>query len=69
MDQAAALERADVTGRKIAYVGVPEETAKKALLDAGMPASVVDAMSELHAIAKEHDSTWKGGARNAILRR
>lgn len=42
----------EVSGRKIAYVDVPEEAAKKAMLDMKMPAWMVDGMMELHAIDK-----------------
>jgi uncharacterized protein YbjT (DUF2867 family) len=40
------------TGRTITYVDVPEEAAKKAMLDMGMPKSVVEGLMELHAIDK-----------------
>jgi uncharacterized protein YbjT (DUF2867 family) len=42
----------EVSGRKIQYVDVPEAGARKAMLDLGMPAWMVDGMMELHAIAK-----------------
>jgi uncharacterized protein YbjT (DUF2867 family) len=48
----AAGAIAEVSGRKIAYVDVPEAAAKKAMLDMGMPGWMVDAMMELHAIDK-----------------
>lgn len=42
----------EATGRTIRYVDVPEEAAKKAMLDMGLPGWMVDAMMELHAIDK-----------------
>ncbi len=48
----AASTISEVTGRTIKYVDVPEAAAKKAMLDMGIPAWMVDAMSELHAIDK-----------------
>jgi uncharacterized protein YbjT (DUF2867 family) len=42
----------EVIGRKITYVDVPEEAARKAMLDMGMPVWMVDAMMELHGIDK-----------------
>jgi uncharacterized protein YbjT (DUF2867 family) len=43
---------AEVTGRAVQYVDVPEEAAKKGMLDAGMPPWAVEAMSELNAVDK-----------------
>ncbi len=48
----AAKAIGEVSGRAIRYVDVPEEAAKKAMLDMGMPAWAVDAMAELHALDK-----------------
>lgn len=48
----AASEIAKVSGRKVAYVDVPEAAAQEAMLGAGMPAWMVTAMIELHAIDK-----------------
>ncbi|XXF79991.1 SDR family oxidoreductase [Myxococcaceae bacterium GXIMD 01537] len=48
----AAAVIGEVSGRKVAYVDVPESAARKGMLDAGMPAWMVDAMMELHAIDK-----------------
>jgi uncharacterized protein YbjT (DUF2867 family) len=48
----AARVIGEVTGRTIRYVDVPEEAARKGMLDAGMPGWMVDAMMELHAIDK-----------------
>jgi uncharacterized protein YbjT (DUF2867 family) len=48
----AARAIAEVTGRAVHYVDVPEAAAKKAMLDLGMPAWMVDGMMELHAIDK-----------------
>jgi uncharacterized protein YbjT (DUF2867 family) len=48
----AARVIGEVTGRAIRYVDVPEEAARKGMLDAGMPAWMVDAMMELHAVDK-----------------
>lgn len=48
----AASTIARVTGRKVAYIDVPEAAAKSAMLGAGMPLWMVDAMMELHAIDK-----------------
>jgi uncharacterized protein YbjT (DUF2867 family) len=42
----------EATGRSIHHVDVPEDAAKKAMLDLGMPGWMVDAMMELHAINK-----------------
>lgn len=41
-----------VSGRNISYVDVPESAARSAMLGLGMPAWMVDAMLELHAIDK-----------------
>jgi uncharacterized protein YbjT (DUF2867 family) len=48
----AAAHLSEATGRAINYVDVPEEAAKKAMLDLGMPGWMVDAMMELHGIVK-----------------
>ncbi|MFY0563571.1 SDR family oxidoreductase [Archangium lansingense] len=48
----AAATISEVSGKKASYVDVPEAAAQKAMLDLGMPAGVVDAMMELHAIDK-----------------
>jgi len=48
----AAATLSEVTGRAITYVDVPEDAARRAMLDAGLPAWTVDAMMELHAIDK-----------------
>jgi uncharacterized protein YbjT (DUF2867 family) len=48
----AAATLSEVTGRTIKYVDVPEAAAKKAMLDMGMPAWMVDGMMELHAVDK-----------------
>lgn len=48
----AAQALAEVTGRTITYIDVPEEAAKSAMLGAHMPAWMVDAMMELHALDK-----------------
>lgn len=48
----AASTLAEVTGRSIKYVDVPESAATKAMLDMGMPEWMVHAMNELHAIDK-----------------
>jgi uncharacterized protein YbjT (DUF2867 family) len=48
----AAATIGEVTGRKLQFVDVPEQAAHKAMLDAGMPAWMVDAMMELHGINK-----------------
>jgi uncharacterized protein YbjT (DUF2867 family) len=42
----------EVIGRRITYVDVPEEAARKAMLDMSMPVWMVDAMMELHGIDK-----------------
>jgi uncharacterized protein YbjT (DUF2867 family) len=42
----------EVSGRKVQHVDVPEAAARKAMLDLGMPAWMVDGMMELHAIGK-----------------
>jgi len=42
----------EASGRDVHYVDVPEEAAKKAMLDMQMPAWMVDAMMELHGICK-----------------
>ena len=49
-EAAATMSRA--SGRKITYVDVPEPTAKSAMLGAGMPEWMTDAMMDLHAIDK-----------------
>jgi len=48
----AAHAIGEVTGRKIAYVDVPEAAARKSMLDYGMSTWMVDGMMELHAIDK-----------------
>lgn len=48
----AAKSIAEVTGRTVKYVDVPEEAAKGAMAGMGMPAWMVDAMMELHAVDK-----------------
>jgi uncharacterized protein YbjT (DUF2867 family) len=48
----AAATIARVTGRLIRYVDVAESAARSAMLGAGTPAWMTDAMMELHAIAK-----------------
>jgi uncharacterized protein YbjT (DUF2867 family) len=48
----AATTIGEVTGRKVQYVDVPDAAARHAMLDAGMPAWMVDAMMELHGINK-----------------
>jgi len=48
----AASAIGEATGRKIQYVDVPESAASKGMLDAGMPAWMVDAMMQLHALNK-----------------
>ncbi|WNG54985.1 SDR family oxidoreductase [Archangium gephyra] len=48
----AAATIAEVSGKKANYVDVPEAAASRAMLDMGMPAGLVDAMMELHAIDK-----------------
>ena len=48
----AAATLSEVTGRNIKYVDVPEAAAKKAMLDMGLPAWMVDGMMELHAVDK-----------------
>jgi uncharacterized protein YbjT (DUF2867 family) len=48
----AARAIGEVSGRAIRYVDVPEAAAKAAMLGLGMPAWMVDAMMELHAIDK-----------------
>lgn len=47
-----AAQLSTATGRTINYVDVPEEGARNAMLAAQMPAWMVDAMMELHAIDK-----------------
>lgn len=42
----------EASGREVHYVDVPEEAAKKAMLDMHLPAWMVDAMMELHGICK-----------------
>ncbi|MFO0660862.1 MAG: SDR family oxidoreductase [Polyangiaceae bacterium] len=49
--QVAAI-LSSATERSISFVDVPEEAARKAMLDAQLPAWMVDAMMELHAIDK-----------------
>jgi uncharacterized protein YbjT (DUF2867 family) len=48
----AAETLSQATGRTIKYVDVPEEAARKAMLDMGMPKGAVDGLMELHAIDK-----------------
>jgi uncharacterized protein YbjT (DUF2867 family) len=48
----AAKILSEVTGRSIRYVDVPEEAAKGAMAQLGMPGWMVDAMMELHYIDK-----------------
>ncbi len=48
----AAATIGEVTGRKVQYVEVPDAAARHAMLDAGMPTWMVDAMMELHGINK-----------------
>ena len=42
----------EATGRKIEYVDVPEEEARKGMLSLQMPEWMVDAMMELHGVCK-----------------
>lgn len=49
-DVAGIFSRA--SGRKITYVDVPEEDARKAMRELGMPGWTVDAIMELHGIAR-----------------
>jgi uncharacterized protein YbjT (DUF2867 family) len=48
----AARVIAEVSGRAVRYVDVPESAARKAMLDLHMPEWMVDGMMELHAIDK-----------------
>jgi uncharacterized protein YbjT (DUF2867 family) len=48
----AARTIAEVSGRAITYVDVPEDAARKGMLDAHMPVWMTDGMLELHAIDK-----------------
>lgn len=48
----AAKVIGEVSGRAINYVDVPEDAARKGMLDAQMPVWMVDGMLELHAIDK-----------------
>lgn len=48
----AAKAIGEVSGRAITYVDVPEDAARKGMLDAHMPVWMVDGMLELHAIDK-----------------
>lgn len=48
----AAATIAKVTGRAIKYVDVPEDAAKRAMLDMQIPPWMVDALMELHAVDK-----------------
>ncbi len=48
----AAATIAEVTGRTVRYVDVPEDAAKKAMLDMKLPAWMVNGMMELHGIDK-----------------
>ncbi len=48
----AAKTIGELAGRSVAYVDVPEAAARKAMLDAGAPVWMTDAMLELHAIDK-----------------
>lgn len=48
----AAKVIGEVSGRAITYVDVPEEAARKAMLDAHVPVWMTDGMLELHAIDK-----------------
>jgi uncharacterized protein YbjT (DUF2867 family) len=48
----AARAIAEVSGRAVRYVDVPESAARKAMLDLHMPEWMVDGMMELHAIDK-----------------
>jgi uncharacterized protein YbjT (DUF2867 family) len=41
-----------VTGRKINYISVPEEGARKGMKDAGMPDWTIDALNELFAVQR-----------------
>jgi uncharacterized protein YbjT (DUF2867 family) len=60
---------AEVAKRSIKYVDVPETAARKAMLDAHMPAWMVDAMMELHAIDKAgHASAIAPGVRDVLGR-
>jgi uncharacterized protein YbjT (DUF2867 family) len=42
----------EASGRPIRYVDVPEATARKAMLDTGVPTWLVEALMELHAVDK-----------------
>lgn len=48
----AAKVIGEVSGRAITYVDVPEQAARKAMLDAHVPVWMTDGMLELHAIDK-----------------
>jgi uncharacterized protein YbjT (DUF2867 family) len=50
--QEVAKAISDATGKDVKYVDVPEEAARKAMLDMHMPEKLVDAMMELHAVCK-----------------
>lgn len=50
--QEVAKAISDAVGKDIKYVDVPEEAARKAMLDMHMPEGIVNAMMELHAICK-----------------
>lgn len=51
VEQVAAI-LSEKQGRAVKFVDVPEEAARKAMLDMQMPSWAVDAMLELHAISK-----------------
>lgn len=48
----AAKVIGEISGRAITYVDVPEQAARKAMLDAHVPVWMTDGMLELHAIDK-----------------
>lgn len=48
----AASTIAEVSGRKINYVDVPEEAARKGMADFGAPSWLIDGMMELHGVDK-----------------
>ena len=51
-NQQIAAELSEVTGKTVSYIDIPEQTAREAMLGAGMPAIISEWILELYAINK-----------------
>jgi uncharacterized protein YbjT (DUF2867 family) len=58
-----------VLGQRYTYVDVPEQAAREAMEKTGMPAWLVDAFLELHALVRQgHAATLAGGVQQVLGR-